>query len=181
VEVTCFSLFLKERLLQDDVAIGYTYLYISLMLVVAMMLVGPMTDRARRPGLIGLVGMALSALGNAAMPRVGSLGVLLVFRMLHTAGDGAFLVFQRVAIAHLFGRQRMGGSMGTIWTVGLVGSFLGTYTSGLIPGNVWPFVVAATLAAMAMVILVGSGVSFIAARTAEAGVSLPGQTAAPLD
>ncbi len=162
VEVTCFSLFLRERLLQDDVAIGYTYLYISLMLVVAMMLVGPMTDRARHPNLIGLVGMALSALGNAAMPRIGSLGVLLVFRMLHTAGDGAFLVFQRVAVSHLFGRQRMGGSMGTIWTVGLVGNFLGTYTSGLIPGNVWPFVVAAALAALGMVVLVGSGVSFIA-------------------
>lgn len=180
VEMTCFSLFLQERLGQDAVAIGYTYFYVSLMLFVVMMLAGVIADRARYPNLIGLAGMALSAAGNAVMPRVGSLGALLVFRMLHTAGDGAFLVFQRVAVAHLFGRGRMGGSMGTIWTVGLLGGFLGTYTSGLIPGNVWPFVVAAALTALGMVILVGSGVSFIADKPGVAGASLAGQTPAPM-
>ncbi len=160
VEATCFSLFLKHRLGQDNVAIGHTYLYIIMALAPAMIVAGSISDRAGHPNLLGLVAMGCSAVGNGAMLLVGSLGWLLVARFIHVIGDGAFIIFNRVAIASLFQRRRMGGGLGTLTTVGFIGSFLGAYTGGLIPGHVWPFYVAGVLAVVGMVVFLVSGISF---------------------
>jgi len=91
------------------------------------------------------------------MPWIGSLKWLLAARFLHVMGDGAFMVFQSVTIANLSHRRRLGGNVGLFGTVGSVGSFVGAFVSGFIPGNAYPFFVAGVLAfiGLAVFALVG--------------------------
>jgi len=146
VERTSFTLFLKDVLGQDTGQIGLTYLYISLVLAPVMMVTGVVSDRLHRPLEVGLLALLFSCIGNAAMPWIGSLGWLLAARFVHVVGDGAFIVFQSVIIANLFHRRRLGGNVGLFATIGNVGSSIGAFASGLIPGNAYPFLVAGVLA-----------------------------------
>ena len=154
VELTSFTLFLEDVLHQSKEQMGYTYLYISTVLVVVMLLTGFVSDRVHRPLAVGLLALLCSGVGNAAMVWVGSLGWLLVARFLHVMGDGAFMVFQSVTVANLFHRRRMGGNLGLFVMVGNVGAFIGASVSGYIPGNVYPFLVAGILSFVGIIIFV---------------------------
>jgi MFS family permease len=147
VEAACFTLFLEDALHMGDTQIGATYLYISLVLSVVMLLTGLLSDRAHRPLLVGFLAMVCSGAGNLVIPWIGSLGWLLAARFVHVVGDGAFMVFQNLTVANLFHRHRLGGNVGLFITISNLGSFFGAALSGYIPGNAWPFFVSGVLAA----------------------------------
>jgi len=152
VELTSFTLFLEDVLQQSKAQMGYTYLYISAVLVGVMMVTGLVSDRVHRPLAVGLLALLCSGVGNAAMVWVGSLGWLLAVRFVHVVGDGAFMVFQSVTIANLFHRRRLGGNVGLFVMVGNIGAFVGASVSGYIPGNVYPFLVAGVLAFIGVIV-----------------------------
>ncbi len=154
VELTSFTLFLEDVLHQSKEQMGYTYLYISTVLVVVMLVTGFVGDRVHRPLAVGLLALLCSGVGNAAMLWIGSLGWLLAARFLHVVGDGAFMVFQSVTVANLFHRRRLGGNVGLFVMVGNIGAFVGAGVSGYIPGNVYPFLVAGVLAFIGMIVFV---------------------------
>jgi len=146
VELTSFSLFLEDVLHQDKKMMGLTYLYISVVLAVVMLLTGVLSDRVHRPRPLGVIALVCSGIGNGAMPWVSTLGPLLTLRLVHVIGDGAFIMFQSLTIAGLFHRKRMGGNLGLFVMVGNIGAFVGATASGYIPGNATPFLVAGVLA-----------------------------------
>lgn len=157
VEANSFTLFLEDVLGQNTAQIGLTYLYISLVLAPVMLATGIFSDRVHRPFAVGVAALLFSGVGNVAMPWIGSLGWLLAARFLHVVGDGAFMVFQSVIIANLFHRRRVGGNLGLFATIGNVGSFVGAFASGFIPGNADPFFVAGVLAFAGIVLFVVFG------------------------
>jgi len=170
VELTSFTLFLEDVLHQSKEQIGYTYLYISTVLVAVMLVTGFVSDRVHRPLAVGLLALLCSGVGNAAMVWVGSLGWLLAVRFLHVIGDGAFMVFQSVTIANLFHRRRMGGNLGLFVMVGNVGAFIGASVSGYIPGNVYPFLAAGILSFVGIIIFVLFGRPLWQVTSESAGV-----------
>jgi hypothetical protein len=69
----------------------------------------------------------------------------LTVRLLHVIGDSAYLIAQRIAIARFSKPTRVGGSIGILDTTTTLGTFVGAFISGLVPGYVNPFVLTGAL------------------------------------
>jgi len=103
-----------------------------------------------RLGAILYLGLLISGVFNVSLLFVGAFGTVLMVRLLHVLGDSLFLVSRMVIVSNLFLPERIGGNLGVLDTTIFVGTFVGAIVSGAIPGYLYPFVFAGSLAILAI-------------------------------
>lgn len=154
VEQTSFSLFLSKNIGLMEDSIGMMFCFIGITIAILSIINGLVSDRIIGRGL-GLgtllyLGLFLSGLFNINLIFVSTFGTVLVMRLLHVLGDSLFIVSRMVIISNLFLPGRIGGNLGIIETTVTMGTFAGAIISGAIPGYLLPFVVAGSLAILAI-------------------------------
>ena len=154
VEQTSFSLFLKENIDLTENSIGRMFCFIGIAIATLSIATGFISDsvtgRGLRLGAILYLGLLLSGLFNISLLFVGAFGTVLMVRLLHVLGDSLFLVSRMVIVSNLFLPERIGGNLGVLDTTLFVGTFVGAIASGAIPGYLYPFVFAGSLAILAL-------------------------------
>jgi DHA1 family bicyclomycin/chloramphenicol resistance-like MFS transporter len=112
---------------------------------------GPLSDRfGRRP--VILAGLALTAAASVLAISVGTVGSLIVARVLQAFGASAGIVVSRAIIRDLFARNRAASMMGLVATVMVVVPTLGPLIGGLLDtGFGWPSIFLFTAITSAMV------------------------------
>jgi MFS family permease len=154
VEQTSFSLFLKEDIGLLEDSIGWMFCFIGMAVAIGSIATGYMSDsitgRGLRLGAVLYLGLLISGLFNISLLFVGAFGTVLMMRLLHVLGDSLFLVSRMVIVSNLFLPERIGGNLGVLDTTIFVGTFVGAIVSGAIPGYLYPFVFAGSLAILAI-------------------------------
>ena len=114
---------------------------------------GPLSDRfGRRPVL--LAGLALTAAASVLAISVGTVGSLIVARVLQAFGASAGIVVSRAIIRDLFDRNRAASMIGLVATVMVVVPTLGPLIGGLLDtGFGWESIFLFTAITSAMVVV----------------------------
>ena len=113
---------------------------------------GPLSDRfGRRP--VVLAGLALTAAASVLAISVGTVGSLIVARVLQALGASAGIVVSRAIIRDLFDRNRAAAMIGLVATVMVVVPTLGPLIGGLLEtGFGWESIFLFTAITSAMVV-----------------------------
>ena len=154
VERTCFSLFMSEDIGLSENLIGTIFLFIGITIAILTVVNGYISDRmtsgGKSLGVLFYLGIFISGFFNVGLFFAGSFGTVLTLRLLHIVGDSLLMLSRNIIISNLFLKERIGGNLGIIATTNTVGTFIGAIVSGLIPGYIFPFVVAGVLSMLAI-------------------------------
>lgn len=154
VERTCFSLYMKEDIGLSVNSIGTMFFFIGMTVAILTIINGFISDRrlGKGKGLAALFysGIFISGLFNINLLFSSSFGTILAIRLLHVLGDSLLMISRSIIVSNLFQSERIGGNLGVITTTSTLGTFLGAIMSGIIPGYIFPFVVAGALAIVAI-------------------------------
>lgn len=155
-EKTSVSLFLKEdvglSMMQIGILLGISLLFLG----ITGYVLGRKYDKNLSLKKIVAFGLFMSALGNIGWFFTTKPLLVMMFRIIHETGDGAFAVFIFLAITHVFKKERLGGNVALMSIVSVLGSVTGTVLSGGLGdifGNSFPIFVSGVLT-MAGLILV---------------------------
>src|SRR3954470_7496371 len=122
---------MANRLASDVATIQLTVTVYLLALATGQLAMGPLSDRfGRRP--VILAGLALTAAARVLAISVGTVGSLIVARMLQAVGASAGIVVSRAIIRDLFDRNRAASVIGLVATVMVVVPTLGPLIGGLL-------------------------------------------------
>ena len=129
---------MANRLASDVTTIQLTVTVYLLALAGGQLVMGPLSDRfGRRP--VILTGLALTAAASVLAISVGTVGSLIVARVLQAFGASAGIVVSRAIIRDLFDRNRAASMLGLVATVMVVVPTLGPLIGGLLEtGFGWP-------------------------------------------
>ena len=144
-ERTTLSLFLKFNAGVAEDQMGIIFFCVGLMLAAVIFSLGFFSDMHANLKALFLLGLLFSGAFNIAMLLVHNFFGALTVRLLHVIGDSAYLIAQRIAIARFSKPTRVGGSIGILDTTTTLGTFVGAFISGLVPGYVNPFVLTGAL------------------------------------
>jgi DHA1 family bicyclomycin/chloramphenicol resistance-like MFS transporter len=143
---------MANRLASDVATIQLTVTVYLLALAAGQLVMGPLSDRfGRRP--VVLAGLALTAAASVLAISVGTVGALIVARVLQAFGASAGIVISRAIIRDLFDRNRAAAMIGLVATVMVVVPTLGPLIGGLLDtGFGWEaiFLFTAVTSAMAV-------------------------------
>jgi DHA1 family bicyclomycin/chloramphenicol resistance-like MFS transporter len=122
---------MANRLASDVATIQLTVTVYLLALAAGQLVMGPLSDRfGRRPVL--LAGLALTAAASVMAISVGTVGSLIIARVLQAFGASAGIVVSRAIIRDLFDRNRAASMIGLVATVMVVVPTLGPLIGGLL-------------------------------------------------
>ena len=122
---------MANRLASDVGTIQLAVTVYLLALATGQLIMGPLSDRfGRRP--VILAGLALTAAASVMAIVVGTVGSLIVARMLQAFGASAGIVVTRAIIRDLFDRNRAASMIGLVATVMVVVPTLGPLIGGLL-------------------------------------------------
>ena len=122
---------MANRLASDVTTIQLTVTVYLLALAGGQLVMGPLSDRfGRRP--VVLMGLALTASASVLAISVGTVGSLIVARVLQAFGASAGIVVSRAIIRDLFDRNRAAAMLGLVATVMVVVPTLGPLIGGLL-------------------------------------------------
>ena len=122
---------MANRLASDAATIQLAVTVYLLALAAGQLLMGPLSDRfGRRPVL--LAGLTLTAAASILAILVGTVGSLIIARVLQALGASAGIVVSRAIIRDLFDRNRGAAMMGLVATVMVVVPTLGPLIGGLL-------------------------------------------------
>lgn len=155
-EKTSVSLFLKEdvglSMMQTGALLGIALLFLG----ITGYVLGRKYDRNLGLKKIVAFGIFMSALGNIGWYFTTKPLLVLLFRIIHETGDGAFAIFIFLAITNIFKKERVGGNTAVISLVSVLGSVTGTVLSGGLGdtfGNSFPILISGilTMAGLAVI------------------------------
>ena len=110
---------MANRLASDVTTIQLTVTVYLLALAGGQLVMGPLSDRfGRRP--VILTGLALTAAASVLAISVGTVGSLIVARVLQALGASAGIVVSRAILRDLFDRNRAAAMLGLVATVMVV-------------------------------------------------------------
>ena len=143
---------MANRLASDVATIQLTVTVYLLALAGGQLVMGPLSDRfGRRP--VVLAGLALTAAASVLAISVGTVGSLIVARVLQAFGASAGIVVSRAIIRDLFDRNRAAAMLGLVATVMVVVPTLGPLIGGLLDtGFGWEAIFLFTAITSAMVV-----------------------------
>ena len=143
---------MANRLASDVATIQLTVTVYLLALAAGQLVMGPLSDRfGRRP--VVLAGLALTAAASVLAISVGTVGSLIVARVLQALGASAGIVVSRAIIRDLFDRNRAAAMIGLVATVMVVVPTLGPLIGGLLDtGFGWEAIFLFTAITSAMVV-----------------------------
>jgi DHA1 family bicyclomycin/chloramphenicol resistance-like MFS transporter len=122
---------MANRLASDVTTIQLTVTVYLLALAGGQLVMGPLSDRfGRRP--VILTGLALTAAASVLAISVGTVGSLIVARVLQALGASAGIVVSRAILRDLFDRNRAAAMLGLVATVMVVVPTLGPLIGGLL-------------------------------------------------
>ena len=122
---------MANRLASDVATIQLAVTVYLLALAAGQLVMGPLSDRfGRRP--VVLAGLALTAAASVLAISVGTVGSLIVARVLQAFGASAGIVVSRAIIRDLFDRNRAAAMLGLVATVMVVVPTLGPLIGGLL-------------------------------------------------
>ncbi|MDP2908471.1 MAG: MFS transporter [Nanoarchaeota archaeon] len=147
-EKTSVSLFLKEDVGLNVAQIGASMGVALIFLGLGGYLFGKLYDKGLNLKKIVAFGLLMSAAGNIGWYFTINPLMVILFRIVHEIGDGAFAVFVFLAITDIFHKSRVGGNSAFISTIGVLGYVTGTVLSGglgQVFGNAFPILVSGLL------------------------------------
>jgi DHA1 family bicyclomycin/chloramphenicol resistance-like MFS transporter len=122
---------MANRLATDVATIQLAVTVYLLALAAGQLVMGPLSDRfGRRP--VILAGLALTAAASVLAVLVGTVGSLILARVLQALGASAGLVASRAIIRDLFDKNRAAAMIGLVATVMVVVPTLGPLIGGLL-------------------------------------------------
>jgi MFS transporter, DHA1 family, multidrug resistance protein len=122
---------MANRLATDVATIQLTVTVYLLALAAGQLVMGPLSDRfGRRP--VILAGLALAAAASVLAVLVGTVGSLILARVLQALGASAGLIVSRAIIRDLFDKNRAAAMIGLVATVMVVVPTLGPLIGGLL-------------------------------------------------
>jgi DHA1 family bicyclomycin/chloramphenicol resistance-like MFS transporter len=122
---------MANRLASDVATIQLTVTVYLLALAAGQLVMGPLSDRfGRRP--VVLMALALTAAASVLAISVGTVGSLIMARVLQAFGASAGIVVSRAIIRDLFDRNRAAAMLGLVATVMVVVPTLGPLFGGLL-------------------------------------------------
>jgi DHA1 family bicyclomycin/chloramphenicol resistance-like MFS transporter len=129
---------MANRLASDVATVQLAITVYLLALASGQLVMGPLSDRfGRRP--VILAGLALTAAASVLAISVGTVGSLIIARVLQALGASAGIVVSRAIIRDLFDRNRAASMLGLVATVMVVVPTLGPLIGGLLEtGFGWP-------------------------------------------
>ncbi|MBM3199730.1 MFS transporter [Candidatus Woesearchaeota archaeon] len=155
-EKTSVSLFLKEDA-------GLSMMQSGLVLCIALVflgttgyVLGKRYDKKLSLKRIVAFGLFMSGLGNVGWYFTTQPLLVLLFRVTHEIGDGAFAIFIYLAITEVFKKERLGGNTALMGIVSVLGSVTGTVLSGGLGGlygNAFPIFLSGILTLAALMIV----------------------------
>ncbi|MFH1306682.1 MAG: MFS transporter [Candidatus Micrarchaeota archaeon] len=155
-EQTSYSPFLKYNL-------GLGMLPLSLFIAGAVVFLfltgfacGHFIDKGTSAMKIMAGGMLLSGIGGTLFAMTDNVLLSFIFRALHEAGDGAFLLMIFVGIVSLFGKKRIGGTSGLVTVVMILATFFGSIIFGPIGfeyGFQFPHIISGIFSIIAFVLM----------------------------
>ena len=153
-EQTSLSLFLENNIGLDWSSIGNMFLFLGLGISTMSIINGFVQDNATARGkslsLFLYLGVFLSGLFNVSLLFTHSFRTVLLVRLFHVLGDSLFMISRSTLISDLFLVERIGGNLGLFQTVLTLGIFVGSLISGAIPGYLYPFVFAGSIALLSL-------------------------------
>lgn len=154
VEQTSLSLFLEKYIGLQWSSIGHMFFFIGLAISCMSIVSGFLQDKVTAGGKslapFLYLGVLFSGLFNINLLFTTTFGAVLLVRLFHVVGDSMFMVSRDTTISNLFLAERIGGNLGLIQTVLTFGIFSGALISGTIPGYLYPFVLAGSLAILSI-------------------------------
>jgi DHA1 family bicyclomycin/chloramphenicol resistance-like MFS transporter len=143
---------MASRLASDAATIQLAVTVYLLALAAGQLVMGPLSDRfGRRPVL--LTGLALTAAASVMAILVGTIGSLIVARVLQAFGASAGIVVSRAIIRDLFDKNRAAAMIGLVATVMVVVPTLGPLIGGLLDmGFGWEAIFLFTAVTSALVV-----------------------------
>jgi DHA1 family bicyclomycin/chloramphenicol resistance-like MFS transporter len=143
---------MANRLASDVATIQLAITVYLLALAGGQLVMGPLSDRfGRRP--VILAGLALTAAASVLAILAGTVGSLIVARMLQALGASAGMVVSRAIIRDLFDRNRAASMIGLVATVMVVVPTFGPLIGGLLDtGFGWESIFLFTAITSAMVV-----------------------------
>ncbi|MDD5557762.1 MAG: MFS transporter [bacterium] len=148
-EITCYAPFLRETLGLGTAAAGAFMGLPIIFLAFCSYYFGWRRDRGESSIRLAVTAIALSGAGLILFSAVRSPSLSFFFRLVHESGDAAFTVFAYVGIAHLFPRERLGGTSGSMYVVMVGAQAAGAWLFGWM-GSSWgytlPYLVAGACA-----------------------------------
>jgi DHA1 family bicyclomycin/chloramphenicol resistance-like MFS transporter len=144
---------MANRLASDAATIQLAVTVYLLALAAGQLVMGPLSDRfGRRPVL--LAGLTLTAAASILAILVGTVGSLILARVLQAFGASAGIVVSRAIIRDLFDRNRAAAMIGLVATVMVVVPTLGPLIGGLLDmGFGWEAIFVFTFVTSAAVVV----------------------------
>jgi len=144
-ERTTLTLFLKYNARVSEHQMGVIFFCVGITLATIIFSLGSLRNIHANLKMLFFIGLLLSGIFNIGMLFVDNFPKALTIRLLHVIGDSAYLLAQRIAISRLSPAHRVGGNIGIFDTTTTIGTFVGAFISGLLPGYVYPFVLTGVL------------------------------------
>jgi MFS family permease len=107
---------------------------VGIMLAAVIFSLGFFSDIHANLKALFLLGLLFSGAFNIGMLLVHNFLGALTVRLLHVIGDSAYLIAQRITIARFSEPTGVGGNIGVFDTTTTLGTFVGAFISGLVPG-----------------------------------------------
>jgi MFS family permease len=153
VRVAMVPLFVVEVLHQHSAWAGYALAVFAVGNATILLTAGRYADRhGRKPPLIA--GLAVSAVGTAALGMVGSLPLFLAISLLCGVGSGLVNPPMTAAVADVIGAKARGGTvLAGFQMAGDFGAILGPIVAGAVAesaGYAWAFVATGAVSALAL-------------------------------
>lgn len=155
-EKTSVMLFLRENvglnLIQSGGLMGISLFFLCF----SAYYFGKKYDKNFHLKKIVIFGLVSSAIGSIGWYFTTNTILILILRMIHEAGDGAFTVFVFLEITDIFKKKRIGGNSALITTVGVLGMVTGTVISGGLGdmfGNAFPILIAGLITLSCLLIV----------------------------
>jgi MFS family permease len=165
-EIACYSPFLKRNLGLTTSGAGLFMGLPIFFLACCTYYFGLKRDRGVSSIRLAVIAMLSSGIGLILSVTARYTLVSFLFRLIHEAGDAAFVIFTYVGIAHLFPRERLGGTSGSMYVVMIGaqsgGSWIFSWMGGEY-GYILPHIVAAvcSLSAIPLILRAQSHYRFV--------------------
>ncbi|MCX6355879.1 MAG: MFS transporter [Candidatus Aureabacteria bacterium] len=157
-EVACYAPFLKINLGLSTAGTGIFMGLPILFLAYSTYFFGRRRDRGISTVRLAIIAIVCSGVGIILFSITTCTIVSFLFRLVHEFGDAAFVIFTYVGIAHLFPRDRLGGTSGSMYVVMVGTQALGAWIFSAIGGSygyVLPYLIAgaSSLSAIPIILL----------------------------
>ncbi len=154
-ETTCYTPFLVHNLKLQEHHLGFFMGPPILMLGCSTLIFGRLGQKSVGPLTVLFAAFFLSGAGAIGMVTSSSVKMAFVWRLIHEAGDGAYLLFMLDGINRLFSEERAGGCAGLVWFTAMCSSALSSFIAAPIGAQYGYALPQAAAGALALISILG--------------------------